>query len=100
MRRAAVTQPEEAVKDDSGCRHHWLIESPHGPTSLGVCKLCGARKEFRNSVADLLWEYEPLAELSHGRWGKSRDFHAPTSVGADDDTSAAGMAAAGGSRLV
>ena len=30
------------------CRHHWIIEAPSGPTSKGVCKLCGAEKEFIN----------------------------------------------------
>jgi hypothetical protein len=49
---------------ETQCRHHWLIESPHGATSLGMCKLCGAQKEFRNSHRDMLWEDEPLSELS------------------------------------
>jgi len=35
------------VKDK--CRHHWVIEGARGPTSRGVCKLCGAEKEFHNS---------------------------------------------------
>ena len=30
------------------CRHYWVIESPHGPTSIGVCKFCGEEKEFKN----------------------------------------------------
>ena len=32
------------------CRHHWLIEPPNGPTSTGVCKLCGSTKEFDNQM--------------------------------------------------
>ena len=32
------------------CKHHWLIESPHGPISKGVCRLCGDEKGFRNSL--------------------------------------------------
>ena len=98
MRKAAVTQPEAARKK-SRCRHHWLIESPHGPTSMGICKLCGAQKEFRNSASDLLWEDNPLSELSSGRWGKSHDFHAPTDKEAADDTPAAAKGAGGGTRL-
>lgn len=31
------------------CRHHWLIESPDGPTSLGVCRICGLEREFDNN---------------------------------------------------
>ncbi len=98
MSRTAVTQPDEATAE-SHCRHHWLIESPQGPISMGICKLCGARKEFRNSATDFLWEDEPLSELSHGRWGKSRDFHAPTGKGADGDLSTAGTGAVGSTRL-
>ena len=36
------------------CPHHWVIESAMGAaTSRGVCRLCGAEKEFRNSWYDL-----------------------------------------------
>jgi hypothetical protein len=76
MSVAAANQTGEATAG-SGCRHHWLIESPHGATSLGVCKLCGAEKEFRNSVYARLWEDEPLSELSEGRWGRLQDPRAP-----------------------
>ena len=37
----------------SDCPHHWLIDSPNGSTSTGVCKLCGAVKQFRNSDTDV-----------------------------------------------
>lgn len=32
--------------------HVWRIESPAGPTSRGVCKLCGWEKLFRNWIED------------------------------------------------
>ena len=32
--------------------HRWRIEEPNGPVSAGVCKLCGATKEFKNWLAD------------------------------------------------
>lgn len=39
-----------------GCRHHWLIQSPHdGPTSRGVCKLCHAVRDFPNSPPERWW---------------------------------------------
>ena len=98
MSEVAVTEADEATTEPR-CRHHWLIESPQGPTSMGICKLCGARKEFRNSAADFLWEDEPLSELSYGRWGKSRALGAPTGGGGDGDLSAAGIGAAGSTRL-
>jgi len=28
--------------------HHWKIEEPNGPTSIGRCKHCPAEKIFRN----------------------------------------------------
>lgn len=30
------------------CEHHWLIEAPRGPRSLGRCKHCGAERTFSN----------------------------------------------------
>lgn len=38
------------------CRHHWVIDTPRGATSWGVCKVCGAKKEFPNSASDSLYE--------------------------------------------
>ena len=99
MGKVVVTKRGRAGKQ-ARCRHHWLIESPEGPTSMGVCKLCGIQKEFRNSASDLLWEDNPLSELSHGRWGKSRDFHTPTGDGEDGGLSTTGIGIGGGNRLV
>jgi hypothetical protein len=45
-------QPKAKVK----CTHHWIIESPHGPTSKGVCKYCGVEREFQNYWGDFFWE--------------------------------------------
>ncbi len=39
----ATIKPEQ-------CHHFWLIEEPSGPTSTGVCKICGAHKEFLNTI--------------------------------------------------
>lgn len=30
------------------CAHHWVLGSPDRGTSAGVCKMCGAEKEFSN----------------------------------------------------
>ena len=75
MSEARVNQTREATAEPR-CRHHWLIESPHGPTSMGSCKLCGAQKEFRNWAYSWLWEDQPLSELSHGRWGRFEECRA------------------------
>lgn len=47
---ADLNNPMEA------CRHHWLIESPHGPTCAGFCNHCGITKEFQSGVNDYFWE--------------------------------------------
>ncbi len=36
-----------AVQTDQ-CEHHWLIEPPSGPTSNGVCRVCGEERSFEN----------------------------------------------------
>ena len=33
------------------CAHHWLIEPPQGPTSIGTCKICGETSEFENQYS-------------------------------------------------
>lgn len=32
------------------CSHHWIIETPDGPTSKGICKLCREEREFSNQL--------------------------------------------------
>ena len=57
----AVQEPEAPVLvEGPQCRHHWLIESPHGATSWGMCKHCGERREFSNSASDGLWDGEGI----------------------------------------
>ena len=40
------------------CAHYWEIATPDGPTSLGVCKLCGEERVHDNSmiVVDADWK--------------------------------------------
>jgi hypothetical protein len=59
-----------AVRETRGarhgsCRHHWVIQSPNGVTSRGVCKNCGRQRDFPNAAADAMWEREGL-----GRWAR------------------------------
>lgn len=59
MRRRRINLvPQEPITKDS-CRHYWIIESARGPTSRGVCKFCGAEKEFHNA-----WPYFPVGKPS------------------------------------
>jgi hypothetical protein len=50
-----MEEHEVGIQPDNGagevtCIHHWLIEPPNGPTSMGVCKRCGAMREFDNQL--------------------------------------------------
>lgn len=46
----------EQDRQASDCEHHWVIESPNGPTSTGVCKVCGESSEFKNSMPGSGWD--------------------------------------------
>ncbi len=35
------------------CIHRWLIATPNGVTSRGVCKRCGTEREFSNAGRDV-----------------------------------------------
>ena len=71
MQTPVIEQVIEELQEPQ-CRHHWLIESPHGATSLGHCKVCGEEREFRNSAADTLWEGDPMASISRMGGGHNR----------------------------
>ena len=38
------------------CVHHWLIDAPSGRESIGLCKRCGATRNFANSTENVMWE--------------------------------------------
>jgi len=58
------------MSSSSNCPHHWLIEPAGGPTSRGVCTLCGKRKRFSNSIEDKGWSHYHLPPLK----GKEKPF--------------------------
>ncbi len=43
-----TNKAEEHQDFEKTCAHHWVIEPPSGPVSKGVCKKCGAEREFDN----------------------------------------------------
>ena len=49
------------------CRHHWKIASPNGAVSRGVCKRCGAERDFPNSTNESVWDNDH-GEGGLGRW--------------------------------
>lgn len=42
----------EANGDRADCVHHWIIETPNGPTSEGICKGCSASRLFPNAIEE------------------------------------------------
>lgn len=34
------------------CRHHWILGEPQQEIILGVCKLCGMRREYPARLED------------------------------------------------
>lgn len=56
-RQESRTQgPRSLQLPSDQCRHHWVIETPNGPTVNGVCRLCGVEREFRTSSDDYIRE--------------------------------------------
>jgi hypothetical protein len=49
------------------CRHQWLIDTPAGPSSRGVCRLCGEERQFQNYIEGTSWGYDiSLEQLAGG----------------------------------
>jgi hypothetical protein len=70
MQAPVIEQIQE--EEEPQCRHHWVIETPHGATSVGRCKVCKEVREFRNSAADTLWEGDPMSSAGKMSGGASR----------------------------
>ena len=49
------------------CRHYWIIDSPAGPASKGICRLCGEERLFQNYLEGGRWEDKvTLEQVSSG----------------------------------
>ena len=49
------------------CQHQWIIDSPAGPSSKGVCRACGEEREFLNYIEGSSWGYDvSLEQLAGG----------------------------------
>ena len=53
------------------CIHHFDIPPPDGPTSEGVCRLCGERREFHNSLPCDHDGRAPWAEGGESEWRRN-----------------------------
>ncbi len=54
VNRCGEGVPSQGIKEKGCgcCRHVWIIEMPQGPTSKGVCEICGIEKEFLNYIEE------------------------------------------------
>ena len=63
---------EPVVQERPACQHHWVIDSPAGPTSRGVCRRCGEERDFQNYVEATPWGGEfQLEQLSSSDFRRS-----------------------------
>ena len=55
--RSRSKAASERLVAHGNCHHYWLIESANAPTRKGICKLCGAEREFENYLPDSsIWD--------------------------------------------
>lgn len=68
--KAAIMYPASPVKEKDGCAHHWIIESPRGQSSKGMCRLCGKIKDFDNRGGEFFYynEATPLIVEQKEPW--------------------------------
>ncbi len=55
VQQAEFTQVQEVSEGSLVCPHHWVIQAADGPTSGGVCRICGETREFKNYVETATW---------------------------------------------
>jgi len=63
---------ETPLTETPTCIHRWVIETPNGEMSRGVCRYCGAEKEFPNAAEDGLWE----RNVPQSRWTGRTEYSA------------------------
>ena len=59
---SAAPVAERDVLEVSVCMHQWMIDSPNGPSSRGVCLLCGSERDFPNYIEGTAWGYDVSVE--------------------------------------
>ena len=52
---ATKKRARQSAAGEAAHSHHWLIDAPNGPVSIGTCG-CGETREFRNSSEDSIWD--------------------------------------------
>ena len=52
---------------EARCPHHWVIETANGPSSKGVCQICGEDREFQNSIETEPWRQLLARQRQNGK---------------------------------
>lgn len=60
---SVIAEPE--VLEIQSCQHEWMIDSPNGPSSHGICHLCGVEKDFPNYIEGSAWGYDVSSEQNN-----------------------------------
>ena len=98
MRKLATIKRKQPVEvDESSCEHFWMIESPNGPTSTGICQVCGESREFVNYLERSAWSSAGLSLQQHSEAERERQSLAAAE---GRRTRPTGRRAAGGGRGV
>ena len=76
MTTEAVARNEQAATLPAiRCVHHWMIESPKGRDSSGMCLKCGARRWFANAAAAVMSERNDTTRPHvMPRWPKTVEY--------------------------
>ena len=80
------TGASSELPEAPACRHQWLIDAPAGPSSKGVCRLCGEERQFQNYIEGSSWGYDiSLEQLSGGtRYPAGRGVRANKGLAEDE----------------
>lgn len=78
MAQKSTATPTIEVENIQTCAHHWVIQPAMGPSSQGVCQICGESRDFQNYVEAASWGDSRHADRS-GESGK--DVMALTNTG-------------------
>jgi hypothetical protein len=67
---------KRAIKN---CKHRWVIETPHGATSRGYCRRCGATKRFPNAPEQPIWQFASnnARRSAKGRTANTKEIRLP-----------------------
>jgi hypothetical protein len=84
--QAESTLIQETPSFAPECTHYWVIDTPSGPVSNGVCKACGEVREFRNYLENSPpWEDDvPLDQVSSGARFRTGEPSAETANQSDE----------------